>query len=169
MNTAEFSAAKVVVAVGHHAAQVFSHQFRVFAHRLGERAENHAGLGQAALEGGGHRYAVEYCVHGHTRQPGALVQRDAELVVSFEKPRIDFVQALGRVPGPDRAPSNRKWPGNRSAECSVWPSTALLPGANSGRPGDASRAGTPARPCARKSPGSRPHPAPAAGCRTRYR
>ena len=66
-------------------------------HGLGERAEDHAGLGQALLEGRRDRDAVEHGVHGDARQPGALVQRDAELVVGFEQLRVHFGKRLRAV------------------------------------------------------------------------
>ena len=40
-----------VVAVRHDGAEIFPHQLRMLAHRLGDRAEDHPGLGQLRLEG----------------------------------------------------------------------------------------------------------------------
>ena len=66
-------------------------------HRLGERAEDDAGLGQALLERRRDRDAVEHRVDRDAGQPRALVQRHAELVVGREQLRIDLGQALGPV------------------------------------------------------------------------
>ena len=66
-------------------------------HSLRERAEDNAGLRELFLEGRGDRDAVENGVNGHAGQPGALVQRDTELVIGFQQLRIDFVEALGAV------------------------------------------------------------------------
>ena len=44
-----------IVVARHHGAQVATNQLRVLLHRLGERAENDTGFGQALLVGGGYR------------------------------------------------------------------------------------------------------------------
>ena len=72
-------------------------------HRLGQGAEDHAGLGQLRLEGGHHRHAVEHGVDGvaggalHARQEFLLLQRDAQLGIGGQQFRIHLVQRLRPV------------------------------------------------------------------------
>ena len=76
--------------------------------RLGDRAEDHAGLGQFFLEGRANRDGVEHRVHGDlapfdasgpgafdARQDHLLLQRDAELLIGAQQFGVDLVQALG--------------------------------------------------------------------------
>ena len=49
------------------------------------------------LEGGGDRDAVEYRIHGHAREPRALVQRHAQLLVGLQQLRVHLGQALRPV------------------------------------------------------------------------
>ena len=63
-------------------------------HRFGERAEDHAGLGEGRLERGGHRDRVDDGVDGDVAQQLLLVQRDAELVEHLANLWIDVVDAV---------------------------------------------------------------------------
>ena len=69
-------------------------------HRLRDRAEDHAGLGQLLLEGGDHGHAIEHGVDRNARraldagEQLLLLQRDAELGVGLEQLRIDLGEAL---------------------------------------------------------------------------
>ncbi len=56
-----------VVRHRHDGAEILLHQFRMVAHRLGDRAEDHAGLLQRRAERGRHRHAVEHRVHRDLR------------------------------------------------------------------------------------------------------
>ena len=66
-------------------------------HRVRERAEDHAHVGQLLAKGGAHRHRVEHRIHRHAGQARAFVQRHAQLFVGLEQFRIDLVQALGLV------------------------------------------------------------------------
>jgi len=90
-------AGKEVVTVGYDGTQVFLHQFGVVPDRLGNGAENDAGLGQRLLEGGGDGDRVEDRVHGHAGEFFPLMQGNAQLFIGSQQLRIDFVQALGHV------------------------------------------------------------------------
>ena len=83
--------------MGYHGAQVFLDQFRIVADGFGNRAEDHAGLGQRLFEGGGYGNRVKYCVHGNAGQFFALVQGNAQLFVGFQQLRIHFIQALWHI------------------------------------------------------------------------
>ena len=50
---------EVVVVHAYHAAQVLAHEFRVFAHRFGEGAEDDAFFAKAVFEAGGDRDGVK--------------------------------------------------------------------------------------------------------------
>ena len=63
-------------------------------HRLGERTENDAVLGQFLLVRRAHRHAVEHRVHRYAGQSLALVQRHAQLVIGFQQLGVDFIKAL---------------------------------------------------------------------------
>jgi hypothetical protein len=69
----------------------------VLAHGLGERAEQHARLGETLAERGRDRNAVEHGIDGDSCQPCPLVQRHAELLVGREQLGVDILEALGRV------------------------------------------------------------------------
>ncbi len=69
--------------------------------RLRHRAEDDALLGQLLVHRGAHRDRVEHHVHRYTGELGALVQRNAELVVGVDQLLRHLVQrfvfgALGR-------------------------------------------------------------------------
>ena len=81
----------------HHAAQIPAHQFRMLGDGLRDGAEDDAGLGQLLAEGGGHGHRIEDRVHGHAGQHLLLVQRNAELLVGFQKLRIHLVETLRRI------------------------------------------------------------------------
>src|SRR3546814_6768198 len=72
-------AGMLVVAVGHHRAEVLSHQLRMVLHRLGDRAEDDADFLEVLPEGGGDRDAVEHGVDRDAGQQLLLAQRNAEL------------------------------------------------------------------------------------------
>jgi hypothetical protein len=57
-------------------------------HGFRERTEDDARLGEARLERGRDRHAVEHGVHRDAREPRALVQRDPELVIGLEQFRV---------------------------------------------------------------------------------
>ncbi len=54
-----------IVGDRHDRAEIFAHQLGMGLHRLGDRAEDHAGLGQLLLEGGDHRDAIEHGIDRH--------------------------------------------------------------------------------------------------------
>src|SRR5713101_1225919 len=83
-----------VVRVGDHRPEVLLDQLRMVLHRLGERAEDDACLGQLLLEGGGHRDAVEDGVHRDAGEHLLLLQRNAELAEGLEQLGIDLLEAL---------------------------------------------------------------------------
>jgi hypothetical protein len=66
----------------------------VLQYRFGEGAEDHARLAEPLLERRRHGHAVEHRIHCHAGQAGALVQGNAELVISFQQLGIHFLQAL---------------------------------------------------------------------------
>ena len=79
------------------AAEVLTDEFRVFLDRLGEGAEDHAGLGQLLLERRRYRHAVENGVDRDAGKARALVQRNTELVVGLKQFRVDLVEAFRPV------------------------------------------------------------------------
>ena len=86
-----------IIARRHHAAEIAFDEFRVIAHRIGERTENDPGLAELFLEGRRHRHAVEHRVHRDAGEARALVQRNAELGVGREQFRIHLIEALRRI------------------------------------------------------------------------
>lgn len=78
----------------------------MLAHRLGDRAEDDAGLGQFLLEGRADRDRIEDRIHRHlprgighlgaldAGEDRLLLQRNAELLVGLEQLGIDLVQRL---------------------------------------------------------------------------
>jgi hypothetical protein len=87
-------AGKVVIGVRHHGAEILLYQFRVFAYRLRDGAEDDSGLAQVLAERGRHRHAVEHGIHRNARQCLLFFQRDAQLVVGVQQLRIDLVETL---------------------------------------------------------------------------
>ena len=85
---------EVVVALRHDRAQIFAHQLRMLADRLGDRAEDDAELAQLRAEGGGDRDAVEHVVDRDAGQDLLLTDRDAQLVVGLADLGVDLVQRL---------------------------------------------------------------------------
>src|SRR5262245_28034231 len=106
-----------IVGDRYHGAEILLDQIGVLLQRLGDRAEDHAGLGELRLEGGGDRHRVEDRIDRHAavaaaaaavlalvltpalglldaEQRLALAQRDAELLVGLEDLRIDLVERL---------------------------------------------------------------------------
>ena len=63
-------------------------------HGFRKRTKNHAGLGEAVLEGGGHRDAVKHGIDGDARESRAFVQRHAELFVCGEQLGVDVGETL---------------------------------------------------------------------------
>ena len=59
---------------------------------LRDQAEDHPGLGEVFLEGGGHGDGIEHCIDGDAGQCRALVQRDAELFVGLQELGIHLPQ-----------------------------------------------------------------------------
>src|SRR5262245_6058422 len=116
-----------IVGDRHHGAEIFLHQVGMLLQRLGNRAEDHARLGELRLEGGGDRHGVEHRIDRHTavavaaallvlvlvlvlalvlttasglldaEQRLPLAQRDAELLVGLEDLGIDLVERLRSV------------------------------------------------------------------------
>ena len=86
-----------VVGIRHDGAEIPLDQVRTLAHRLGERAEDDALLGELVLERGGDGDAVEDRVDRDARQRGALLERDSQLLVRLEELRIDLVETLRAV------------------------------------------------------------------------
>ncbi len=72
--------------------------------RFGERAEDHAGLGERRLEGRGDRDRVDDRVDGDIAEQLLLVQRDAELVEHLADLGIDVVHAVEHRLLPRRRP-----------------------------------------------------------------
>ena len=87
-----------IVGRGHHRAEIASHQVAVVTHRLGERTEDHARLGELGLEGGGDGDRVEHRVDGDPPLDAGedllLDQRNAELGVGAQQLGIDLVERL---------------------------------------------------------------------------
>ena len=69
-----------VVAVWHHASQVFPHQVGVLLDGVTYRGEDHSLLGELLLERGLHRHRVHDGVHGGAAKRQTLLERYAELV-----------------------------------------------------------------------------------------
>ena len=83
-----------IVTVGNDTAEIFPDQLRVLHHRFGKRAKNDACVCQLALERGRDGDTVEYSINGNSRQAGAFMQRDSQLLIGLQQLRIDFIQAL---------------------------------------------------------------------------
>ena len=64
-----------------------------------DRTKDDTLFGELLFEGGAHGHAVKHRVHGHARQPFALLQRNAELLVGFQELRIHFVEAFRSFAG----------------------------------------------------------------------
>ena len=69
----------------------------MLAHRLRDRAEDHAGLGELVLVGGGDRNRIEHRVDRDPRPFDAgenrlLLQGDAELLEGLQQLGIDLVE-----------------------------------------------------------------------------
>ena len=71
----------------------------MIAHGVREGTKDDAGFAELVLEGGRHRHAVEHRIDGNAGEPGAFMQRNAELGIRLEKLRINLVQTLRRVHG----------------------------------------------------------------------
>ena len=69
-----------IVGDRHHRAEILLHQIGMLAQRLGDRHEDHAGLGQLLLEGGGDRDGIEHRVDRDPRAaaPSPTLRRRAE-------------------------------------------------------------------------------------------
>ena len=65
-------------------------------HRLGERTEDDAELGELLLERGRHRHTVEHRVHRDAGQQFLLVERNPELLEGPPDLGIDLIEALER-------------------------------------------------------------------------
>ena len=86
-----------VVAPRHHRTQVRAHQFRMLPDGLGERAEDHPGLGQRRLERGGDGDRVDDRVDRHAGDPGQALlfgQGDAELVERRPDLRVHVIETV---------------------------------------------------------------------------
>ena len=86
-----------IIRLRHDGTEILLDQLGMLLHGLGERAENHAGSGEPFLERRRDRDAVEYRIHGHAREPCALVQRHSELCVGLQQLRIDLFETLRTV------------------------------------------------------------------------
>ena len=92
-------AGEIIVALRHDRAEIFADQIGIFADRLADREEDHAGLLQLLAEGGGDRDAVEHRVDrdlARALDAGEhllLLDRDAELLVDAQDLGIDLVEA----------------------------------------------------------------------------
>ncbi len=107
----------IVVRNGNHRSQILLHQFGMLADRFGNRAENHASLGEFFLEGRDDRNAVEHGINGHTARRidiigriavdfarlallthasknFLLAQRNTKLFIGLQQFRIDFIERL---------------------------------------------------------------------------
>ena len=84
----------VVVAVGHHGAQILLDELGVVVDGFADAAEDDAMLGELLLEAGEDRDGVENGVDGHVGQHLLLLQRDAELFVGRQDFGVNFVQAV---------------------------------------------------------------------------
>jgi hypothetical protein len=88
------SAAKKLSVYGHHRAEVLLHQLGIVVHRLAERAEDDALLGQRGAKRRPDRHRVEDRVDGDAGQDLLFVERDAELVERLAQLGVHFVQAV---------------------------------------------------------------------------
>ncbi len=86
-----------IVALRHHAAEVSAHQVGMILNSLGKRTKNDTGFGELLFERRRNRNAVKHGINSDTGEACALVQGDAELVVSFEQLRVDFIQTFGSI------------------------------------------------------------------------
>ncbi len=101
-----------IVGDRHHRAEIFLHQLGMLLQRLGDRHEEHAGLGELRLEGGRDRDRIEHRVDRDAavavaalacpraldaEQRFPLAQRNAELLVGRENLGIDLVERLRSV------------------------------------------------------------------------
>ena len=80
---------EVIVGDGHDRTKILAHQFRMRLHGFGNRAKDHAGLGQLFLEGRRDRHGVKHCVDSHFAGFDAgenflLAQRNAELLIGAQ-------------------------------------------------------------------------------------
>src|SRR5881628_2450616 len=86
-----------VVVEGHHGAQVFPHEIRVFLDRLGERAEDNPELREPVLERRRDGDAVEDRVDRDAGEAFLLLERDSELRVQVPDLRVDVLEAVDRL------------------------------------------------------------------------
>ncbi len=149
-----------VVGVRDDRAQVLADQFGVLPHRLGERAEDDAHLGQFLLEGRGHRDAVEDRVDRDAGEHFLLLERNAQLLVGAEQLRVHFVEALRAVViGLRRGVVDDGLVVDRRV-VDVGPVGARSSSASGDMPPSATRATTRARSSWRRSGGRRPRSGP---------
>ena len=87
---------KEVVSVADDRTEVLAHQLGVVAHRVGERAEDHADLGEARLERRRDRNRVDDGVDGDSGESFLLGERDPELLEHLADLRIDLIQTRRR-------------------------------------------------------------------------
>ncbi len=103
----------------HHRAEILLHQIGMLADRFRHRHEDHAGLLQLVLEGGGNRNRIEHGIDrdapraelaagrlvielrrlallAHAGEDLLLLERNAELLIGLENFRIDVGQRLRR-------------------------------------------------------------------------
>ncbi len=147
----------------HHGAEILLHQIGMLAQRLRDRHEDHAGLLQLGLEGGGDRNRIEHRVD---RDPAVLPAALAVLAVALgsttpaeSSARAAECRASRRSAGfpdrPRRATSGQRLllrrrvvivgPGNRSADNRPAPRSARAWSASADRPRAARPASIPAR------------------------
>src|SRR3989442_5182653 len=86
-----------VVVEGHHRAQVFPHEVRMFLDRLGERAEDDPELRKPVLEGRRDGEAVQNRVDRDASEAHLLLNQNPKLRVQVPDLRIDVVEAVHRL------------------------------------------------------------------------
>src|SRR5262245_60096074 len=85
---------KEIVAVRYDRSEILLNQIRVLPNGFRERTEINPELLELFAESRRHRHAVEDRIDCNARQELALLQRNAELLVSAQKLRIDFGQSF---------------------------------------------------------------------------
>ena len=66
-------------------------------HRFAERAENDSLFGKLFAIRRADGNGIKHRIHGHAGEPLAFAQRNAELLVSLQKFRINLIQAFRAV------------------------------------------------------------------------
>ena len=82
---------EIIVAVGHHRAEVLAHQVGILAHGLADRTKDDAFLLQRLLESGLHRYGVHHGIYCHACQSHAFFKGNTEFVERLHQFGVDFL------------------------------------------------------------------------------